>query len=357
MLAFFFILLIVALLVERWSLKHALNGVKYDVRLSKQLMEIGEKIDMITTLRMTERRFVPYLKLTEEVPTDFQVEAKRRVNGFDEKRSRISSSTYLMPRQKVTRRLAGAFPARGRYVFTGATMYGGDFLGLNEQVKYAVVLREAVVMPKPLAAPDVVDTLGGFLGDISVNRFIMEDPVLTLGFREYTGREPMKHISWPVSARMGELMVKNFDYTLELSVSVILNVDSASYGPEGLDLREKCFSLTRDVCEVLEEKRIKYAFYTNSVAAGMVGAWSYISEGLGGAHLMNILEGLGRCTQASLFRTPALIENAERRAEAGRAHVIVTPRRDDIDPRDIERLRARTGANVLVIAAEEVTAE
>ena len=44
MLAFFFILLIVALLVERWSLRHALSGVKYDVRLSKQLMEIDEKI-------------------------------------------------------------------------------------------------------------------------------------------------------------------------------------------------------------------------------------------------------------------------------------------------------------------------
>ena len=357
MLVFFFIILIVALFAERWSMRHALSGVKYDVRLSKQLVEVDEKIDMITTLRMTERRFVPFLKLSEEVPTAFQMDVKRRLNGFDEQRSRIASSTYLLPRQKVTRRLNGSFPQRGRYVFTGATLYGGDFLGLNEQVKYALVLREAVVMPKRLAAPDVVDTLGGFLGDISVNRFILEDPVLTLGFRDYTGREPMKNISWPVSARMGKLMVKNFDYTLELSVSVIMNVDTSAYGSQAQALREKCYSLTRDVCEALEDKRVKYAFYTNAVAAGMVGAWYYISEGLGGAHLMRILEGLGRCTQASFTRAGAVLENAERRAEAGRAHVIVTPRRDDIDPQDIERLRARTGANILVIAAEEVVTE
>lgn len=355
MLAFFVVLLIVAILVERWSMRHALQGVKYDVRLSRQLAEIDEEIEMITTLRMTERRIVPYLKLSEEVPTAFRTNARQRTNLFDERRARINSSTYLLPRQKITRRLKGSFAKRGRYLFTGATLYGGDFLGLNEQVKHALVLREAVVMPRPLGAPDVVDALGGFLGDISVNRFILEDPVLTLGFRDYTGREPMKHIAWPVSARMGRLMVKNFDHTLELSISVILNVDTAAVGSQAEALREKCYSLTRDVCEMLEEKRIKYAFYTNSVAAGMVGAWSYIGEGLGGAHLMRILEGLGRCTQASFFRAGALLESAGRRAEAGRAHVIVTPRREDIAPEDSERLRARTGANILVIAAEEVT--
>ena len=355
MIAFFVLLVIVAIVVERWSMKNALRGVKYDVRLSKQLLEIDEKFDMITTLKMTERRLVPYLKVSEEVPGKFDIDVKRRLNGFDENRARINSSTYLLPRQKMTRRLTGSLPARGRYIFTGATLYGGDFLGLNEQVKYALLLREAIVMPKPLGAPDVVDTLGGFLGDISVNRFILEDPVLTLGFRDYTGREPMKNISWPVSARLGTLMVKNFDYTLELSVSVIMNVDTSAVGGEATELREKCFSLTRDVCEMLEEKRVKYAFYTNSAAAGMVGAWSYISEGLGGMHLMNILEGLGRATNTSLTRAQVLLENAERRAEAGRAHVIVTPKRADIDPQDIERLRARTGANILVIAAEEVT--
>ena len=50
-------------------------------------------------------------------------------------------------------------------------------------------------------ADSSADVLSGFLGDVSVRRFIYEDPVLTTGFREYTGREPMKHISWTQSAR------------------------------------------------------------------------------------------------------------------------------------------------------------
>ena len=354
MVAFFVLILIVALLVERWSLKHALSGVKYDQQLSKSLVEIGEKFDVITTLRTTERRFVPFLKISEDVPRELQANARRQTSGFDKQRAKIYSTTYLMPRQKVTRKMEGALPARGRYTFLGATLYGGDFLGLSEQMKFVPLLREVVVMPKPLDAPDVLDTLGGFLGDISVNRFIMEDPVLTLGFREYTGREPMKNISWPVTARMGRMMVKNFDYTLEMCVSVVLNVDTELYGDTADGLREVCYSLTRGVCELLEEKRIKYAFHTNAAAAGMTGAWSYISDGLGGMHLMNILEGLGRATTQQTGSLHALLANVERRAESGRAHVIVTPRRDDIDQRTLEMIESRTGAKVMVISAEEV---
>ncbi len=68
--------------------------------------------------------------------------------------------------------------------------------------------------------------LGGVIGDISVNRFIFEDPMLTVGFSEYTGREPMRDISWTQSARLGRMMVKNYDHTVDLSVTILLNVQS-----------------------------------------------------------------------------------------------------------------------------------
>ena len=355
MAAFLILLLIVALVVERWSMKNALRGVKYDMRMSKSLVEPGEGFEMITTLRTTERRFVPFLRLSEDVPQELQINARRRANGFDESRARINSTTYLMPLQKMTRRLFVSLPERGRYVFRGATLFGGDFLGLSEQIKYAPLLREVVVMPRVLTAPDVMDTLGGFLGAISVNRYILEDPVLTLGFRDYTGREPMKMISWPVTARTGRMMVKNFDHTLELTVTVVLNADTASEGSEGRELLERCFSLTRDICQTLEEKHIKYAFCTNCVAAGMVGPWRNVGEGLGAGHLSNLLEGLGRATYTRHAGAQALLEDARQRAEAGRAHVIVTPMRADIDAASLERLRARTGAEALLICAEEVT--
>lgn len=357
MIVYFILLLLVAWAVERWSLLHSLDGVIYDQRLSRAMVEIGEEFEIVTTVRNSSRRFIPFIKLSEDVPRVLGVSAKMYTVGFDENRAKINSSIYMMPRQKMTRRVLVSLAQRGRFTFNGATLYGGDFLGLSEKAKYFPRLREAVVLPTRIDSANLDETLGGFLGDISVNRFILEDPVLTLGFREYTGREPMKQISWPVTARTGRMMVKNYDHTLELTVTVILNIHTKLYGYAAHPLMERCYSIARGVCETLEEKRIQYAFLTNAMAINMSGAWEYVGDGLGGAHLSTILEGLGRATYTCHGNAAALVDGAIHRAESGRAHIVISPTAVDVTDREIALLRDRTQANVLLIAAEEVASE
>ena len=354
MILFFILFLAVVVLVERWSIKHSLDGVKYDVELSDKLVEPDQEFRLITSLRNSSRRFIPFIRISEIVPQDIQVNARLYTSGFDEDRAKINSTVYMMPRQKMTRRLNASFGARGLYTFDGATLYGGDFLGIAERPKYIRFRREIVVLPKRIATDDFDQTLGGFMGDISVNRFIMEDPVLTLGFREYTGREPMKQISWPVTARMGRMMVKNYDHTLDITVAVVLNVDSVYYGLEARPHIEKCYSIARSVCEMLEKKHITYSFTTNAVAVGQMGAWEYVSDGLGGSHLATILEGLGRACYRHRIPREDLMDNVRRQAEMGRAHIIITPSAQDYSQRDIDRLANYSGANVLLLKGEEV---
>lgn len=357
MIVFFIVCVAVAIFAERWSVNHALDGVTYDQRLSRALVEIGESFEVVTTVRNASRRFIPFIKLSEDVPRGLGVGARMYTVGFDESRARINSTIYMMPRQRMTRRVSAALDARGRYTFNGATLYGGDFLGLSERARFFPKFREAVVLPKRLKSERLDETLGGFLGDVSVRRFILEDPVLTLGFREYTGREPMKQISWPITARMGRMMVKSYDYTLELTVTVVLNIDTMLYSYLAQPLMERCYSIARDVCEILEERRIQYSFVTNAAALNMTGPWAHVPDGLGSSHLSTVLEGLGRATYAHRESVRALANAALRRAESGRAHIFITPTAVDIPDGALSILRDRTGANVLVIAAEEVAEE
>lgn len=351
---FFILFILVAVLVERWSINHALDGVRYSVELSDKLIEPDEEFALVTTVRNGSRRFIPFIRISEFVPRDIKVDAQLYTSGFDENRAKLNSTIYMMPRQKMTRRLKASLAKRGRYVFDGATLFGGDFLGLAEKPRYYTLQREAIVLPKRIATDDFKETLGGFMGDISVNRFIMEDPVLTLGFREYTGREPMKQISWPVTARMGRMMVKNYDHTLDITVAVVLNVDSVYYGLEAQPHIEKCYSMARSICEMLEDKRIAYSFCTNAVAVGQMGAWEYVSDGLGASHLATILEGLGRASYRHRVSRGELMDDVRRHAEAGRAYIIITPGAEDYDQRDIDRLANYSGAGVMWLKAEEV---
>lgn len=346
-------LVIIALIVEAWSMTHSLDGVEYDVSVDHALVEIDQPFMVITELRNRSRRFIPFLRMVEDLPGSMKTGLRTTSGGsLEEERLNMKSTVYLRPRQLLTRSYAASMPARGRYMHKGATLFGGDFLGLKETKVDEFRLCEIVVLPKPWGNVELDETLGGFLGDISVNRFIMEDPVLTLGFREYTGREPQKMIAWPQSLRAGKMMVKNYDYTMDLSVSVILNV----YDVDGLILNharmETAFSMTRSVIEALEEKAISYSFYTNATAGGMTGPFKHITDGLGTAHRNAILEGLGRATYIASESFMEMADRITRSADKGRSYILITTNYPDFYEQQVIRLKEMTGGEVLVLRAD-----
>jgi len=288
----FLAIVLIAILFQYLSLKHALEDLHYSYEPSSLLSAPEEVFDMVTTLHNNSRRFVPYVRLIESMPNSASVYLDGAViedYKFMNETWHISK-LFLMPKSTVVRKFPISFPTRGRYTFSGCDLKVGDFLGLKEESTRIDSRCEVVVYPKAADFNYVITQLGGFFGDMSVRRFIIEDPILTAGFAEYTGREPMKAISWPQSAKSGRMMVKTFDYTTELSVSLVLNIEGDD------DEIEKSLSLTHTVCRILEKKRIKYNFYSNLIPSGAKNAWTYIAEGLGSRHFQLILEGLGRAT-------------------------------------------------------------
>lgn len=360
--ALIIMLVILALIIEAWSMSHSLDGVEYNVSIDRQLVEIDQPFRVITELRNRSNRFIPFLRMVEDLPGGMVTNLNTTAGGsLKEDRQNMKSTVYLRRRQLLTRSFEATMPARGRYIHKGATLYGGDFLGLKERQVNEFRLREIVVLPKPWDVPDFEDTLGGFLGDISVNRFIMEDPVLTLGFREYTGREPQKMIAWPQSLRAGKMMVKNYDYTIDLSVSVVLNVYDVDDLIKNHARMERAFSMTRSVVEALEERAVSYSFYTNAVAAGSSAPFKHITDGLGSAHRNAILEGLGRATYIASESFNQMVDTLMRSADKGRSYILITTNYPPAYEQMIVKLKEMTGGDVLVIRAdggeeEEVTA-
>ena len=48
-------------------------------------------------------------------------------------------------------------------------------------------------------------------GDVLVKRWIMPDPFLVGGLREYRAGDPMRSVHWGASARTGRMQVKTYD--------------------------------------------------------------------------------------------------------------------------------------------------
>ncbi len=352
MIAFLLMLAAVIAGAEFLSLRRGLDGVEYDVRPSKPMAEAGERLQLVTVVTNRKRRFLPFIRLNENVPDALQVAGELRVEDVKGHRSALRGTLYMLPRQRLTRRTDFSIPRRGRYLFLGATLEGGDFMGLSTAEQRFEVFRELVILPRPISAPQVARVMGGWMGERSVNRFIMEDPVLTLGYRDYTGREPMKQIAWAQTARLNRLTVRCQDYTVERTVTVMLNAHTFAFGTYGHEMLERAFSLCRGVCEALEEQRVPYAFISNVRCLGASDGFGEVGDGLGQAHLGAILEGLGRADLEPRATLEDLFDRALSRASVGRGHIFITPVENDLRDDLIARLRAATGETPLAICAD-----
>ena len=352
MILFLIVLAVVLYWVEKYSLVHGLDHVSFKTSLDQMLIEPDEPFTWTMTVKNDKWMMVPYLRVMELVPrglrfaeTDQEVEQKGIMG--------LRSVLYLAGRQKTELVRNVKLSERGRYFFRGSSVECGDFLGYQTSMENYPEMAEIVVKPRAYPHGEISLLLGGYLGDYAVRNSLFEDPVLTIGFREYTGREPFRSISWTQSARHNRLLVKQQEPVADLSCTVLLNTE-CSRGKYVSMLLEQTYSMVRSLCEELEKKKISYDFYTNGTIAGAMGNWKRVEEGLGANHLETVLEGLGRMTYDVSEPLDTFFLRVLKGARGGNSFVVVTPERTARLDELVAGLSERTGRSVLVISAEEV---
>ncbi|MBR6321331.1 MAG: DUF58 domain-containing protein, partial [Lachnospiraceae bacterium] len=185
------------------------------------------------------------------------------------------------------------------------------------------------------------EPLGGTNGDFSVQRFIHEDPTLIYGYRDYTGREPMKQISWKATARTGRLIVREQDHTLDRNAVVLADLRAES--PITL---EHTLEIIRTVCEMLEEKRVPYALITNSDLGE-------VPEGLGRQHIHLIQRRIGLSRPVAYFRFEELLHKVLSVSMRDRNFILIAPGRSDESEHCLYLLDRAAAAQTIVLYGKE----
>lgn len=316
-------LILIIIFLEKKLPDFSLKHLSVNNSINTNLAEPDEQITIKSKVHNTGFFPIMYVKLTEHLPLKSLIIKKNSQNhqiGVDNNSNYIQFTTYLLPHMRRTFQFDFSLPDRGIYDLGSYTLTAGDYLGIKDSSVSDKSPISVVIMPRRAKDTKAFKAFDSFIGDISVRRFIHEDPVLTVGFREYTGHEPFKSISWLKTARTGSLYVNQYDHTTDISLSVVLNTENASKSR-----LEACYSLTRSVCEELEHKHIPYAFYSNGNTNGDSDILSHISEGLGRRHLNTILYGLGcaehKCTRS--FET--LMKQCIKQQKSSRGYIIITP--------------------------------
>ncbi|WP_347834688.1 DUF58 domain-containing protein [Gracilibacillus sp. JCM 18860] len=81
------------------------------------------------------------------------------------------------------------------------------------------------VYPKLVPIEDIPLPSHSWLGDITVKRWIIEDPFLQSGVRDYQKGDPLNSINWKATARAQSLQINKKDYTADHYLMIYVNFD------------------------------------------------------------------------------------------------------------------------------------
>lgn len=323
------------------------NQLRYEYTLDRLLAEPGQEITFRSVVKNYGRFPLFYVRLTEYFIREVGVESKQRGSRSRSGEFRRDTAFMLLPYRQYASELRFSLPERGVYTPGRFYLQNGDYLGISAHVESGELDRKIVIMPHRTENAEVLNVLGGYLGDISVRRFVLEDPILTVGCRDYTGREPMKSIAWVQSARAGRMLVKEYDHTVESNATVLLNLQGGTDAE-----REECLRMTRTVCEELERRRITYDFFTNGDIRTAQRDLTWLAKGLGQQHCMTIMYGLGISKCRHHFPLSELVDRATRNRRTGNGFILITPPLTAAMQPELRRLRAFSDFDICVLTAK-----
>ena len=218
-------------LFEIASRRADLRNLHVHFSIDTKLSEPGETVTLRYTVRNSSPFPIMYAGLSLRLDTAFTPEEdeefmrKHAVSDFAG--TLISHNFYLAPKRQFSGKLRFSVRQRGLYDLGRYYLEFGDFLGLKPRVLSEDTGIRIICTAAPCDTPSI-RALGGELGAVSVRRFLYDDPTMVLGYRDYSGREPLKQISWNQSAKAGRLIVRQHDFTTDRAAVVIVNIDPTS---------------------------------------------------------------------------------------------------------------------------------
>lgn len=308
MILFLLIVVEAALVIEKISLRLPIKNVGYRIESSVPSAEQGEEFFIVTTIENRTKHNIPYLRLKEEIPGGVHL-----CDGEDlDFNGREHVSTLFVHRHERVRRSVRAVSCtRGMHFFTKGELSFGDFLGLKEFSCERKTSGAILVYPRRIRSEHLNRVLGDVMGEISVQSFLFEDPMLVRGYRDYTGREPLRAVSFVQSAKRMQLTVKEYDRTRTPIANIILDMEFYGDFEHYFDQREAQVSVVRMICESFEQRGMGYRIITNMCYPEMKTRGVNVIESEGNGDFFRILDILGVAAGVAICPAAELLSYAK----------------------------------------------
>lgn len=331
-LVFVVILLMAFFLIEILFYKFTLlKGLKYKLSFSKT--EAFEGDDMFVDEEIYNKKPIPVPWVKADIHSSKWLEFAGASSSIVDERRFVTSGFMLRSFQRTKRRWYMKCTKRGVYDVDNATVTCGDILGLISDSMAVPVNTRLIVYPGMVDIDEMFFSTRDILGDAIVKRFIMDDPFIVKGIREYIPGDPINRVNWKATAKTSTLMVNENDFTTKVGITVLMNVQSDE-GQFDRVQNKDVIELAIKVCSTAlnrgHNQGVPIRFGSNASTLENPSMMTLTESGSGQEHMMHMLYMLAQLEMKSIRDFDIYLSQLENKISNTQVYIVTAFINNDI---------------------------
>jgi uncharacterized protein (DUF58 family) len=242
-----------------------LGRVGYERELAARRAFVGERVAV--SVAITNRKWlpVPWLRADDAFPDSLPLIGRELRSSTSPGRAQLNHLVSLGPNERVRWSYELECTRRGFFFFGPADIRSGDIFGLFSQRQRREVTSRLIVYPRVLPLPELGFPTKDPFGERADVRQLVEDPIRTVGVRDYHPEDTIKRVHWKASARHAELQVKVYEPTVIQQLVLFLNVTSFAQSWMGTipEWQEQAISVAASIAYHASERRFAFGLIAN----------------------------------------------------------------------------------------------
>ncbi|WP_127531560.1 DUF58 domain-containing protein [Paenibacillus kobensis] len=315
--------------------KLALRRLTYDRQFDRTVCFEGDEVRMVETIGNEKRFPLPWLRVESLLSSSLRFGADPSANldiSTGQFMQNHKSFFSLMPWRRIRRSHRVTAARRGVYTLSTVTLTAGDLFGISAEAKQFTFTERIIVYPLPVMPDDLELPARSWQGELSVKRWVVEDPFRRIGVRPYRPTDSLRFVNWNATARTGQLQVHQLDTTADYAVLVVLNVeDHADVWRNIVDLEtiESGIRTAAGIANELIRSGMEVGFGSNGCLDDERHSTVYVPLSGGEPHLYRIYETLALLQIERLMPIHEYLQQLADKLDTATDIIVLTTYTDD----------------------------
>ena len=325
--------------------------VTFERLLDRRRAFIGDSVGYTVALNNDKALPLIWVEVQDPFPEGLELSGGVVRGASLETNRHQTITTSLLPYQRATWKFTMRCLRRGYHRIGPVRMRSSDIFGFVAMDARFSGVNDILVYPRVIDLDELLPPPQHPFGTAQGRLPLYHDTNRVKGQRDYLPNDPLKHIDWKATARVGELQTRIFEPAVSFNMLIALNGSTSDFVWQGTNRRlfERAITAAASAVAMADRRGYTYGLISNAVAS-YSGKWLSVPMGASSAQLTMTLEALAMAAPYVVAMLPDVFRAEREKLPPGATVLFVTGALPDSLPGQLAAITER-GYRVTVLYA------